>query len=448
MVRLARRRSGRGAGRRSLPGARAAPWPAAMRCCWASPRLPWGSPWRRLGFNAVAAPILGRPGLYRIEGRVLELSPLPNGDRIVLGDLSLANVAPEATPARIRVNLRRAPEGLAPGDRVRVLARLQPPLPPALPGAFDFARQAWFEQLGAIGFAVGTAERLEGGAGNLGLGIAAMRASIAARIASVSPGSAGAMAAALIAGVQEGLDQKTWRDLRISGLAHLVSVSGLHMVLVAGGVLAACRWLLALCPPLALRFPVRKIAAAVAIVAAAFYLVLSGASVPTQRSFMMTAVALLAIIADRNPFSLRLLAWSALVVLLLRPESVLGASFQLSFAAVLALMVVYEGWRGIERADKGGPPGLLAPIWHYLLGVCVTTLVASAATTPLAAFHFQTIPTYGVLANLLAVPLTSFLVMPAGMLGLLLMPFGLDGPAFQVMAWGVKAVLAGGTRGG
>jgi competence protein ComEC len=155
----------------------------------------------------------------------------------------------------------------------------------------------------------------------------------------------------------------------------------------------------------------------------------------------MTAVALLAVMVDRNPFSLRLLAWSALAVLVLRPESVLGASFQLSFAAVLALVVAYEAWR--RRARDGEEPERrrLPPVWAYLAGVSATTLVASAATTPFAAFHFQTIPTYGVLANLLAVPLTSFVVMPAGMVGLLLMPLGLDGPAFQLMVLGVEGML-------
>ncbi len=391
--------------------------------------------------QTVAAPILGRSGLYRVEGRVSELTPLPKGARVVLREVTLDGVQPAATPVGIRVNLRRVPAGLVPGERVRLLARLQPPLPPALPGAFDFARQAWFERLGAIGFAVGPVERFHDDPAGPPPSIATLRATIAARIAGASPGPPGAMAAALVVGVQEGLDQATWRDLRISGLAHLVSVSGLHMVLVAGGVLAACRWLLALCPPLALRVPVRKLAAMVAMLAAGFYLVLSGASVPTQRSFLMTAVALLAIVVDRNPFSLRLLAWAAVVVLVLRPESVLGASFQLSFAAVLALMVVHEAWRGTERSDDTRTAGRVAAVRRYLVGVSITTLVATGATTPLAAFHFQTIPTYGVLANLVAVPLTSFLVMPAGILGLLLMPLGLDGPVFQLMGWGVQGVL-------
>jgi competence protein ComEC len=154
------------------------------------------------------------------------------------------------------------------------------------------------------------------------------------------------MAGALVAGVRAGIDQATWRAMQVSGLAHILSVSGLHMVLVAGSVFAGCRWVLALCPPLALRVPVKKIAAVLTALAAALYLVLSGATVPTQRSFLMTAVALLAAVVDRNRFSLRLLAWAALVVLVLRPESILGGSFQLSFGSVLALMVVYKAGTG------------------------------------------------------------------------------------------------------
>jgi competence protein ComEC len=390
--------------------------------------------------HAVAAPVLDRAGVYRLEGRIVDLAPTPQGDRLLLDQLRLARVPAERTPLTVRVNLRQAPEGLAPGQRVSLLARLQPPLPPALPGAFDFARQAYFERLGAMGFAYGKALRLGGAADDAALAVAELRAAIAARIVEHSPGPAGALAAALLTGVRAGIDQATWRHMQVSGLAHLISVSGLHMVLVAGSVFATCRWLLALFPPLALRFPVKKIAAALALLAAAFYLALSGASVPTQRSFLMTAVALVAVMVDRNPFSLRLLAWSALVVLALRPESVLGASFQLSFAAVLALVVVYEAWRNRTR-DPDGERRRLPAVVRYLAGVSATTLVASTATTPLAAFHFQTIPTYGVLANLIAVPLTSFVVMPAGLLALLLLPLGLEGPALSLMALGVDGVL-------
>ena len=268
----------------------------------------------QLRLNAVAAPILARAGVFAVEGRVVDLAPLPSGERVLLDRVTLDGVVPEATPATVRVNLRRAPAGLTPGDRIRVRARLQRPMGPALPGAFDFARQAWFERLGAVGFSMGAAERQPGGAGGFALALAELRARIAQRITQENPGPAGAMAAALVAGVRAGIDQATWRAMQVSGLAHILSVSGLHMVLVAGSVFAICRWLLALIPPLALRFPVKKPAAALALLAAAFYLLLSGASVPAQRSFLMTAVALLAVIVDRNPFSLRLLAgppWSS-----------------------------------------------------------------------------------------------------------------------------------------
>jgi competence protein ComEC len=393
--------------------------------------------------HAVTAPVLERAGTFRAQGVILDLAPFPEGAKVVLGAVSLERLPPERTPLTVRINLRDAGD-LAPGDRIGVLARLQPPLPPSLPGAFDFARQAYFEQLGATGFALGRAERLSTAPDDrLALLLARLRATVAARILEVSPDAAGAMAAALIAGVRAGIDQATWHAMQVSGLAHLISVSGLHMVLVAGSVFTACRWLLALVPPLALRFPVKRIAAFVALLAAAFYLGLSGASVPTQRSFLMTGVGLVAVMVDRNPFSMRLLAWSALAVLVVSPESVLGASFQLSFAAVLALIAVFEAWRDPETRDEAPPPPRArgsAP-WRYLLGVCATTLIASAATTPFAAFHFQTVPTYGVLANLIAVPLTSFVVMPAGLVGLLLLPLGWDGPAFALMALGVEGVL-------
>lgn len=390
--------------------------------------------------GSVAAPILAKAGVYQVEGRVVDLAPLPRGERVLLDQVALAGVPAELTPATIRVNLRRAPAELAPGDRIRLRARLQRPMGPALPGAFDFARQAWFDRLGAVGFSLGQATRLPGQGDGAALAVAQLRARVAHRIAQENPGAPGAMAAALTAGVRAGIDQATWRDMQVSGLAHILSVSGLHMVMVAGSVFTVCRWLLALIPPLALRYPVKKPAAALALLATAFYLVLSGASVPAQRSFLMTAVALLAVMVDRNPFSLRLLAWSAVVVLLLRPEAVIGASFQLSFAAVLALMVVFESWRRRTDPDQA-ERGPIWGAWRYLAGVCATTLVAGTATMPFGAFHFQTIPTYGMLANLLAVPLTTFLVMPAGMLGLLLMPLGLEGPFFQAMTLGCAGVL-------
>ena len=391
--------------------------------------------------HAVAAPILARGGIYQVTGRIVAVEPLPAGDRVLLDGVVLQGEPPAATPDYVRINLRRAPPGLAPGDRLEVRARLQRPLAPTLPGGFDFGRQAWFERLGAIGYSMGAPRRTPQAAAELGLAIADLRARVASRIGDERPGPAGGMAAALVAGVRAGIDQATWRAMQVSGLAHILSVSGLHMVMVAGSAFGLCRWLLALIPPLALRFPVKKIAAAVSLAVVTFYLLLSGSSVPAQRSYLMTGIGLVAVMADRNPFSLRLLAWAAIVVLLLRPEAVVGASFQLSFAAVLALIATMEAWQG-RRGRGEAEAGPVRAVLRYLAGISATTLIAGAATTPFGAFHFQTIPTYGMLANLLAIPLTSFVVMPAGMIGLSLMPLGWERPFFQVMGLGCEGVLA------
>ena len=247
------------------------------------------------------------------------------------------------------------------------------------------------------------------------------------------------MAAALLTGLQAGISDAVWWDMQRSSLAHLISISGLHMALAASTVFLALRWGLALIPPLALRLKVKKLAAMGALLGATFYLLLSGASVPAERSYLMVAAGLLAILVDRQPLSMRLLAGAALTVLLLSPESLLGASFQLSFAAVLALVAVYEG------GGPGGRPGahgsILGAGLGHLRGIAFTTLVASTATAPLTGYHFQNVATYGVLANMVAVPVTTLWIMPAGLAGLLLMPLGLDLPFFRLMAWGVQVVL-------
>jgi competence protein ComEC len=217
------------------------------------------------------------------------------------------------------------------------------------------------------------------------------------------------------------------------------------MTMVAGTAFGLARFALALIPWLALRVPVHKPAAVAGFVVCGGYFLLAGATVPTQRSFLMISAALLAVLADRNPFSLRVLAWAATAVLAMRPEALLGASFQLSFAAVLALMAVYEAVRlrqGSGEDDRQeAVAGALARCARYVLGVAATTVIAGAATAPFTAYHFQNVTTYGVLANLVAVPLTTFWVMPAGLLGLALMPLGLDAPAFALMGAGVDGML-------
>lgn len=392
--------------------------------------------------DLVAAPVLPRAASYHVEGRVVKVAAAVKGHRLVLDALALGRVRPETTPERLRVTVRYGAEELAPGDRVRLRAHLEPPGGPALPGGFDYGRYAYFDRLGAVGYAFGRPELLAKGAPDAwSLWLSDLRERIARRIIAAAPGPSGAVAAALITNARAGIDAATWRHMQRSGLAHLISISGLHMALVAGTLYLAARYALALIPFLALRWPVKKPAAVVAMVGAFFYLLLAGASVPTLRSFLMVEVGLLAILLGRRPLSMRLLAWAAVVVLLLEPESLLGVSFQLSFAAVLALTAVYESGlvQRLSLSMAGRGRAWLA--LHYVLGVTLTTVIASVATSPLTAYHFQTIATYGVLANAIAVPLTSFWVMPAGLLGLALIPLGLDRPVFALMAEGVEVVL-------
>ena len=215
---------------------------------------------------------------------------------------------------------------------------------------------------------------------------------------------------ALLTGLRGALPDEIWDQWAIAGIAHLLSISGLHLALVAGTLFFAVRIALALAPPLALRLPAKKLAALLALLGAFGYLLISGGTVPTQRAFAMTALALLAVMVDRNPFSMRLVAWAAFVVLLLRPESLLGASFQMSFGAVVALIAAYE--TGVARRPAG-TTGLDGRLLLYLAGIALTTIVASAATTPFSIYHFSRFPTYGIVTNLIAVPLTGVWIMPS-----------------------------------
>ncbi len=387
---------------------------------------------------AVDAPAVPYSGTYTVEGRVVDLEPRRKGARVVLTDLRIERTAPEATPERVRVTLRGVPDGLAVGARIRLKGRLSPPSGPLYPNGYDFARKAFFQGLGGIGFAYGYADVVGQAPVGASDRVAQLRHDIAAAIEAAIPGDEGAVAVALVTGLRADIPDKVWADMQGAGLAHLLAISGLHMTLIAGTVFIALRYLFALIPPLVVRVPAKKPAAIVAILAAAFYLLISGATPPTQRAFVMTAIGLTAIVLDRSPLSMRLVAVAAAVVLLLRPESVVGASFQMSFAAVVALIAWYERRPG-ER--DGARERQVHPILIYIGGVAVTTLIASLATAPFGAWHFGRVVVFGVIANLIGVPLTAFCIMPAALCALVLLPFGLAGPFFWLMGYGIAWLL-------
>jgi competence protein ComEC len=350
-------------------------------------------------------------------------------------------------PDRVRVAVRK---GMAPpvGAYVTFRARLNPPLPPLRPGGYDFARDLYFQGIGAVGFVLGAIRTAEPPAPpGLGLTYAAMieglRDAIDARIRSVVPGDKGAIASALITGKRDAISAQVNDAMYVSSLAHVLSISGYHMAVVAGVVFFVLRALLALVPGFASRHPIKKWAALMALGAAAFYLVLSGAAVATQRAFIMTAIVLIGVMADRPALTLRTLAMAAFAVLIVAPQAVVHPSFQMSFAATLALIAAYE--RGLPwMANADTSAGARVALWggRQVLGLLLASLVAGLATTPYVAFHFHRLAPYGLLANLAAMPIVSIWVMPAGLLGLAAIPFGFDGVFWRLMGDGIGWMIA------
>ncbi len=397
----------------------------------------------QLRSHLAAAPVLdGRYGPAPVVGVVVQVESLPDGTRVTLEQVRLQDHAREQTPRRVRVKLRRG-DHPAVGDRIDVFARLSPPLTPAMPGAFDFQRTAWFRGLGATGFALAPMRAVPGDeTSSVRLAMVSLRYRMAERVRQTLPGQTGAVAAALMTGDRSAISERTLHSMRDSGLAHLLAISGLHLGLVAATLFFGVRALLALSERLALRHPIKKWAAVAALTGSFGYLLLAGATIPTQRAFLMTGLVLIAVLLDREAISMRLVAWAAVAVLLLAPESVLGASFQMSFAAVVALVAFYEAVRGrLQSLRAMLPGGIVGRILAYTVGVAATTIVASAATGMIVLHHFGRIAMYGLPANMLAVPLTALWIMPWGVLAAILMPLGVEGPALAAMGLGIDAVL-------
>jgi competence protein ComEC len=392
----------------------------------------------------VDTPLLrGEMGPVWVEGRVVAVDQVETALRLLLAEPQIERLTPAETPRSVRVRLHRGDTAPPPaGARVRVLAVLNTPPEPAAPGSFDFRRNAYFQGIGGVGFALRRFDRLPDNRGGPTWSDEAerLREAIARRVAARLSGPRGAVTTALLNGEQTGIPDATMTAFRASGLAHLLSISGLHVALIAGLVFFLVRALLALWEGVALRFPIKKWAAGVALLATVGYMLLVGASVPTQRSVVMTGIVLLAVIVDRNALTLRLVALAALGIMLVQPESLLGPSFQMSFSAVTVLIVLFEGLQPHLQAAGSGAGSVRRGLL-YLLGSVITSIAATAATAPFALYHFQQFTPYGVLANALAVPITSFWVMPAALVVYALMPLGWDGWAIDAMGWGVAAVL-------
>jgi competence protein ComEC len=399
----------------------------------------------------IAHGVLARPMFsVTVAGFVETREERERSDRFVLRLDRFEPARPTAdTPKLERVRLS-VKKGTAPavGSYVELKARLSPPFTALYPTGYDFARDIYFQRIGASGFVLGAIKPLAAPADGgwwlrYAVTVNGMRDAIDARIRQTLSGDARAIASALLTGKRDAISTPVNDAMFISGLGHVLSISGYHMAIVAGAVFFAVRALLALFPALTVGFAIKKWAALAALAAAAFYLVLSGAEVATQRSFLMTAVVLIGVMVDRRAITFRTLAVAALVVMLVAPEAVVHPSFQMSFAATLGLVALMDRDRALlSLADNSGVAR--AALWggREIALLLLASFVAGLATMPYAAFHFHRATPYGVLANLLAMPVVSGLVMPAGLLGLLAMPFGFDGVFWRLMELGIGWMIA------
>lgn len=383
----------------------------------------------------VRAAVLARPAVVSLSADVLDLQRQPALGRV---RMILRPLARDDVPPRIRVAVDddALPAGVDVGARIALRARLMPPAPPAVPGAYDFARAAWFMRLGATGRLLGDM-RVERAAPARGAGI---RHRLTAHILSRLPQAEGGIAAAFVTGDEGGIDETDAEAMRRSGLAHLLSISGLHVSAVIAAAFFLTLRLLALSPRLALNLPLVQIAAGAGALAGVGYTWLAGAEVPTIRSCVGALLVLGAMVIGREALSLRLVATGALLVLLLWPEALVGPSFQLSFAAVIALVALHESpWarRILARRDEGRVRAMA----RSLFGLLLSGLVIELVLMPIALFHFHRAGMLGALANLIAIPLTTFVIMPLEAMALALDMAGLGEPLWWLTGKAIALLL-------
>ena len=392
-----------------------------------------------------AAPVLQHPQMRTFVANVESVQPLPAQEMtrlVVRTDIAPPQDRRAPLPPRLRINVGQDKwiGGIAPGATVRVRAWLMPPAPMAVPGSYDFARFAWFKGIGGSGKALEVALVSTGGSRGWRAVIDGWRQRLSVHIRSHFEGGEGGIAAALATGDQGGIGKEDAEAMRASGLAHLLSVSGLHLTAVVGAVMILTLKLLALSPGLALRWPLLLIAAAAGALAGIAYTLLTGAEVPTIRSCIAALLVLLGIALGREALTLRLVAVGALIVLLLWPESLAGPSFQLSFAAITAIVALHEAppvRAFLARRDEG----LVQKLGRALAGLILTGLAVEAALVPIGLYHFHKAGVYGAIANIIAIPLTTFVIMPMEALALLFDLAGLGAFFWWLTGLSLKLLL-------
>ena len=376
-----------------------------------------------------------------VEGSIDEIEPVEKRIKFVLSQLSIEGMPPEQTPRRLRVSFREHDlDGLdlRIGSRIRMNAMLFPLPQPVMPGSYDFARHFYFRGIGGNGYAVHPPEMI----GSTQTGIAEWFGNLRHRIGddmrAHMPGATGTVAAAMTVGETGSSPEDTKNTLRDAGLAHMLAIAGLHLSIKAGVVFFCVRLLLTLYPPLAIRINAKKIAAVCAMFTMLFYLFLAGSPIPAQRAFIMLLIFFLAMLLDRRGISLRTLSMAAIFILLIFPEAMSGASFQLSFAATLAIISLYEPGRAYINHSSHGWRGRL---FRETVGIALTSLAATLATMPFIIYNFNRFALFGLIANMIVIPLATFIIMPGMVLALLLMPLGLQAIGYVPLEFGTRLML-------
>lgn len=409
----------------------------------------------------VAAPVLTHLKIAQVEGYIEEMDFRRVGARFVLQPDKIAGFAAAALPYRVRLTLRRAPPFEA-GTYVRLKARLLPPAHASLPGGYDFARDAWFARIGAVGNVLGRVAVVPpphppGFLLSMMMAVDRGRNALARRVDTIVGGDAGAIAAAMVTGKRDFLTEDAREIIREAGIFHIITISGVQMTLVAGIFYIGLRRLLATSATLALRFPIKKWAAAAAILGAIFYDVLTGSRVGTERALVMTIIMLSAVLIGRQSLSMRNLAFAASLVILIEPEAILGASFQLSFAAVAALVAVYEArsrFRGRHHEEEFGNPAaadtsawkagvaaLRDRLGHGPLALLFATFCATAATASFMAYDFHELSPYVLIGNPLTLTIIEIFAVPGALIGTFLYPLGLDAFVWHYVGAGIAIVM-------
>ncbi len=368
-----------------------------------------------------------------LQGTILEAERAGNGWRVVLDDNTNRHV--------LRLTIRQKSETLYQvGGQLHVRAGLMQPRAPLIPGMFDFQRHAYFNGISGYGYVTRVLNYTPPLTQSASL-IQRYREWLAMRVHATLDQPEAGIVTALLNGQRGGISKATTNLLQASGLQHIISISGLHVGLMAGVVFYFVRLLLACSMRVALSWPIKKIAAVAAIFAIIAYMWIVGLSPATVRSVIMTSIVLFAILVEREAINLRLVAVAVLVILVLQPESVLDIGFQLSFSAVVGLVVFFQ-WTQSWWQHAAWNSNIAMKIIRVFAMTLVTTMVATLTTAPLTLVHFQKIPLLSMLSNVLATPLVTFLIMPGTVLSYLFSghEWLLQWP-IHMMGWGSMGLI-------